>query len=85
MNDAFRWETLKLYVCLQLTAIATDKGVVPKKTTVQITITVYRNKFPPVFIKVPFEAAIQTTSTVGFPVLSVTATDEDTQVCLFHI
>ncbi|KAL5018733.1 hypothetical protein ScPMuIL_004455 [Solemya velum] len=63
----------------QLTAIATDQGAAPRTDSVPVTITVYRNRFPPVFIETPFTAAIQTTDSIGLPILRVTATDEDTQ------
>ncbi|GFN78435.1 protocadherin fat 4, partial [Plakobranchus ocellatus] len=61
------------------TVVVTDDGLPPLSSVVnaQITVTIDRNLFAPVFFNTPYAVTIQETESVGSNILQVSARDDD--------
>ena len=62
---------------VQMVIQASDSGNPEKRTVVEAFITVIRDQAPPIFLNLPYRAAVNELVTPGTRVLSVLATDVD--------
>ena len=63
--------------CPQMRVTAVDEGIPQKTATVDITVNVLRNAYPPSFEKDTYVVNIDETMSYGSVVLQVTAEDRD--------
>ncbi|XP_048248833.1 cadherin EGF LAG seven-pass G-type receptor 2-like [Haliotis rufescens] len=66
-----------------LRVVASDNGVPPKTNTTVVSIIINRNLNTPTFSQLLFTTEIDETTEVGTAVLRISATDQDSVVCVF--
>ena len=70
-------------IVFQIQVQASDKGIPANRTSLAngfVTVNVLRNTNPPIFFSTAYETTIAETAAVGFSVLTVQASDSDTDV-----
>lgn len=61
---------------------AQDSAITPLSDVVKVTIKIQRNEHAPLFDPINYNASIQNTSPLDVPILTVTATDRDSDIRL---
>lgn len=87
-KTAHVWEILRLFIntgsfIFQIRVRVQDGGNPHLADISTVIVSVNRNLFPPIFQPQQYSRTILDTQAIGVPLVTITANDQDTTVCIY--